>query len=64
MCKQGGHLYLQFNIETDQKKTDIGYKRYSIAELDNLLSEAGFQIVKSDETDILEDYAYIVSRKV
>ncbi|MCP5051581.1 MAG: class I SAM-dependent methyltransferase [bacterium] len=63
LCKEGGYLYLQFNVETSEKKSSVGYKRYSIEELGSLLSRHGFQVVKADRTDILKDYAYIVAKK-
>jgi SAM-dependent methyltransferase len=63
LCKEGGYLYVQFNVETDEKKSSVGYKRYSIEELESLLARHGFTMVESGRTDILRDYAYIVAWK-
>jgi predicted TPR repeat methyltransferase len=63
LSKTGGYLYLQFNVETEKKKSSIGYKRYSIEELEELLAEHGFETVQGNRTDILKDYAYIFAIK-
>jgi predicted TPR repeat methyltransferase len=63
LCKEGGYLYVQFNVETEEKKSDVGYKRYSIDELETLLAKHGFTMIESSRTDILKDYAYIVAWK-
>jgi hypothetical protein len=63
LCKEGGYLYVQFNVETEEKKSDVGYKRYSIEELETLLAKHGFTMIESARTDILKDYAYIVAWK-
>jgi SAM-dependent methyltransferase len=63
LSRSGGRLYLQFNVETDSKKSSVGYKRYSIEELSQMLDSHGFQTLKSARTDILKDYAYIIAKK-
>jgi SAM-dependent methyltransferase/glycosyltransferase involved in cell wall biosynthesis len=63
LCKNGGYLYIQFNIETEQKKSSVGYKRYSIEDLEALLVGHGFEIVQSAPLGVLKDYAYTLSKK-
>lgn len=63
LCEEGGYLYIQFNVETPDKKSFIGYKRYSIEELEGLLTSHGFVMVRGDRTEILKDYAYIIAQK-
>lgn len=63
LLKPTGHLYIQFNVETGEKKTSVGYKRYAIEELKGILEANGFGIVKAQRTDILKDYAFIIARK-
>lgn len=63
LCKDNGYLYVQFNVETVDKKSSVGYKRYSIEELAVILAEHGFNPVKSERTDILKDYAYVIAQK-
>jgi len=63
LCAANGHLYIQFNIETHEKKSSTGYKRYGMSELADLLAQHRFQVIHRAETDILKDYAYIVARK-
>ncbi len=64
MCVDGGTVYIQFNVETGQKKSSCGYKRYSIEELSPILNECGFEVINSGHTDILADYAYVFAKKV
>lgn len=63
MCEEGGYLYVQFNVETPDKKSSVGYKRYSIPELSNLLKTHNVHMVEAKRTDILCDYAYIAAQK-
>jgi predicted TPR repeat methyltransferase len=63
MCRVSGHVYVQFNVETEEKKSSVGYKRYSLPELEALLIEHGFEIMKSERTDLLRDYAYIIAKR-
>jgi SAM-dependent methyltransferase len=63
LCKDGGYLYIQFNLETNEKKSSVGYKRYAVEELETLLAHHGFTALESGRTDILRDYAYIVAWK-
>lgn len=63
LCKDNGHIYIQFNLETAEKKTSVGYKRYSIPELTILLEMHGFQVIAAKKTTILKDYAYLVAKK-
>lgn len=63
LCSDKGYLYIQFNVETDQKKSSVGYKRYSIEELEELMRQCGFEPLKSSRTDILKDYAFIIAIK-
>lgn len=63
LCKAGGYVYIQFNLETEKKKSTVGYKRYSIEEISQLLKTQGFQVEKAAKTDILKDYAFLVARK-
>ncbi|MGE5342886.1 MAG: class I SAM-dependent methyltransferase [Candidatus Omnitrophota bacterium] len=64
LMKDGGYLYVQFNTETKEKKSSVGYKRYAIDELGKLLEDHGFEIINGSRTDILKDYAYIIARKL
>lgn len=64
LCQVGGYFYLQFNVETEEKKSTVGYKRYAIKELVLILQDNGFRVVVGERTDILKDYAYIIARKV
>jgi SAM-dependent methyltransferase len=64
MCADGGVLYIQINVETPQKQSSFGYKRYAIRELSLLLEECGFYVKESGRTDILADYAYIFAGKI
>lgn len=63
LCTPGGVVYVQFNVETAEKRSGLGYRRYSIAELEEILAACGFEIVRSGRTDILRDYAYIFAQK-
>jgi predicted TPR repeat methyltransferase len=63
LCKECGYLYVQFNVETATKKSSVGYKRYDLTELSNLLAGHGFETLRSARTDILKDYAYILAGK-
>ena len=64
ILKQNGYLYLQFNTESADKKTTIGYKRYSIAELVEILEKNGFSIELSQTTNLLKNYVYIFAQRL
>lgn len=63
LCAAGGTVYVQFNVETAEKRSGLGYRRYSIGELEGMLVSCGFTIARSGRTDILRDYAYIFAQK-
>jgi len=64
MCKPEGVFYIQFPIETEQKKSSVGFKRYKIEELEAILKETGFFILKSGITPVLRDYAFVFGKRI
>ena len=63
LCCENGVLYIQFNVETEDKTSTLDYKRYSIEALTGILNRCSFNIVKSGRTDVLRDYAFIFAQK-
>lgn len=63
LLNRTGYLYIQFNLETDEKKTSVGYKRYAVEEMTGILEAGGFHVIQAGRLEILKDYAYIVAKK-
>jgi ubiquinone/menaquinone biosynthesis C-methylase UbiE len=63
MLKPEGKLYIQYPIETETKKSTVGYKRYSDDELSNIGNRSGLKVSKNGALNYLQNNHYIIFTK-